>query len=54
MQRPAALCALASLLYAPLAGAETRYERVVEKVANMVDDENAMGRIFLTSSGFFK
>jgi hypothetical protein len=41
MQRPAALCALASLLYAPLAGAETRYERVVEKVANMVDDENA-------------
>jgi hypothetical protein len=29
------------MLYAPLAGAETRYERVVQKVANMVDDSDA-------------
>src|SRR5438046_5606576 len=41
MRRSTALCALASMLYAPLAGAQTRYEQVVTRVANMVDDSNA-------------
>src|SRR5262245_21188743 len=41
MQRNALVAALLSLVLAHNASADSKYERIVQKVANMVDDERA-------------